>query len=188
MYEPANVDVLANMGFIYFQRENFRRPLNIICRPINSSDHAGLLAALGLSFARGGHLAQAITAFQQSLNSIPRTDHALEFRPGLLLFKKLDQAMEQWRIVSQLDSGYASRREEEQYRVYDNSLVEILPRLEKRTILMSPPLPRPHTRLLPGYNARTYRPIINDAELQKVAAMKTELNFQARSIASMSAK
>jgi tetratricopeptide (TPR) repeat protein len=187
-YEPTNVDVLANIGYVYFHKENFRLAIKYFMQAHQILPaHAGLLASLGLAFARAGMLAQAITAFQHSLKlntRAPITHSNLGL--AYYLFKKVDKAMEQWRIVSQLDSGYASRREEEQYRVYDNSLVEIQPLdWPRRFIHLSPPLPRPHTRLLPGYNARTYRPIVNDPALQKAAAMKQEIERQSRLVAAL---
>jgi len=190
-YEPDNVDLLANAGYIYFHREEFRASIKHYMQAHQlMPTHAGLLSSLGLAFARAGMLTQAITAFQQSLKINARTP-ITHSNLGLAyyLFKKVDQAMEQWRVVSQLDAGYASRREEEQYRVYDNSLVEILPlNWPQRLVRLSPALPHAHTRPLPGYNARAYRPVIIDPILQKAAAMKIELDAKRRLLASMNLK
>jgi hypothetical protein len=53
---------------------------------------------------------------------------------------------------------------------------------------MAPMLPRPHTRLLPGHNARAYRPAIADPALLEVQKIKAELERTNRVLAWMNIK
>jgi tetratricopeptide (TPR) repeat protein len=151
---------------------------------------AGVLGALGLCFARANMMQQAITSFQQSLALNPRSP-ITHSNLGLAYYihKHVEKAIEHWRIVSQLDSDYARRKEEEEQRSFDDSSVAMTPfNWRERTIRLAPTLPRPHTRLVPGFNARHFRPVNSDPSLQQILELHQQLADATRYLAWMSAK
>ncbi|MDQ3812958.1 MAG: tetratricopeptide repeat protein, partial [Armatimonadota bacterium] len=187
-YEPNNSDLLANMGFIYYQRGDFKEASKLYLQAHQAEPtNAEILAALGLCFARAAMMNQAITAFQKSLE-INENSPITHSNIGLAYYivKQVERAIEHWRYVSQLDRSYAEKREEEQQRSYDDSIVAVRPlNWRARTVELAPILPRPHTRLLPGYNARAFRPIITDPALQEVDRLRHELERTDRRFAWM---
>ncbi len=190
-YEQSNAELEANLGFVHFQRGDFKLSANHYLRAHQiAPQDANILGALGLAFARADKLREAIDAFSRSLaiapnNPVTHSNLGLAF----LFAKMVEKAMEEWRLVSQLDQGYAERRGDEMQKSFDNSLVSLRPiDWRSRIIRMSPMLPRPHTRLLPGYNARAYRPAISDAALLEVQKIKAELERTDRILAWMNAK
>jgi tetratricopeptide (TPR) repeat protein len=122
-------------------------------------------------------LNRAITALEQSLQIKPHSP-ITHSNLGLVFYfqRHIERAVEEWRIVSRMDARYASRREEEQYHKFDDTQVALRPlNWRARVVSIAPLLPRPHTRLLPGRNARAFRPAITDPALQKMPAMRYEL-------------
>lgn len=190
-YEPGNPDLQANMGYIYYLRGDWQKAIRSFMQAHHLLPTEGdLLAALGLCFARANNLNQAIAAFEHSLRINPHSP-ITHSNLGLAYYmhKRVEQAVEHWRIVSQLDSGYAVRRGEEQQRNYDDSIVTMRPlNWRARIIKLAPPLPKPHTRLQPGFNARAYRPAFSDPELQKLFDLRYELAQADRILAWMHLK
>jgi hypothetical protein len=122
-------------------------------------------------------LNRAITALEQSLQIKPISP-VTHSNLGLVFYfqRHIERAVEQWRVVSRMDARYASRREEEQYHKFDDTQVTLRPlNWRARVVGMAPLLPRPHTRLLPGRNARGFRPAITDPALQQMPTMRREL-------------
>jgi superkiller protein 3 len=190
-YEQTNPELHANIGFVHYQRGDFATASKSYLKAHQlAPGDAQILGALGLSFARAEKIPQAIDAFQRSLAIAPNNP-ITHSNLGLALYlcKKVELAMEEWRLVSQLDKGYAERRQEEQQKSYDDSLVAMRPlNWRDRIIRLSPALPMPHTRLLPGYNARAFRPAISDAALLEIQKVKLELDRTNRSLAWMNIK
>ena len=190
-YEQSNAELEANIGYVHYQRGDFKLAVRHYLRAhqIAPNDH-NILGALGLSFARADKLREAIDAFTRSLALAP-TSPITHSNLGLAFYlaKLVEKAMEEWRMVSQLDQGYADRRGDEIQKSFDDSIVSLRPLdWHTRIIRMAPTLPHPHTRLLPGYNARAYRPAISDAALLEVQKIKAELERTNRVLAWMNAK
>ncbi len=190
-FENDNPDLHANMGALFYRTGDFegatRSYLN--AHRLLPTD-ATILAALGVSFAQRKMYQQAITALGQSIELNPKSPKS-HSNVGLAfyLFEKVELAMQHWRIVSQLDSSYAASREEEQQRTFDDSMVQLRPlNWRDRVVKMAPVLPRPHTRLLPGTNARTHRLAITDPALQEIVAQKREVERASRMLAWMNLK
>ena len=188
-YEPGNPDLQANMAYIYYLRNDFQAAIRCFMQAHHlMPTDATILSALGLCFARANNLNQAIAAFEHSLRIDPRaaTTHS-NLGLAYYMFKQVEKAMDHWRIVSQLDSRYAESRGEEQQRNFDDSVVQMRPlNWRARIVKMAPPLPRPHTKLLPGYNARAYRPAFSDPALEELAQLRLELQHVDRVLAWMS--
>ncbi len=133
-------------------------------------------------------LGRAIASFQSSLQLqplVPVTHSNL----GLAFYfvQQVERAVEQWRIVSRLDPGYARRREEEQYQNFDETQVTLRPlNWRERVVRMAPMLPRPHMRLVPGYNARAFRPVFSDPKMREIAHMRLDLEYSTRMLGWMS--
>ena len=89
----------------------------------------------------------------------------------------------------QLDSAYAERREGVQEKSFDESIVQMRPlNWRDRVIKLAPILPRAKTRLLPGTNAREYRLVLTEPELQQLVADKRNIERASRRLASMNLK
>ena len=135
-------------------------------------------------------LERSISAFQRSLQLKPQNP-ITHSNLGLSLYfqNEVEKAVDQWRIVSQLDARYAEKREEDQYRNFDDSQMALRPVLWRDHVVgMSPVLPPPHTRLVPGYNSRNYRLALPDQELQRVQTMRRQLDHTTRLQSWMNAK
>lgn len=190
-FENDNPDLHANMAALLYRKGDFegaaRSYMN--AHRLLPSD-ATILACLGVAFAQRKMYNQAITALEQSIMLDPRSPMAYS-NLGLAyyLFKKVEKAMENWRMVSRLDSKYAAEREEEQQRSFDDSVIQLRPiSWRERIVKMAPVLPRPQTRLLPGTNARTYRPAISDPSLHEIVNQKREVERLSRTLAWMNLK
>jgi tetratricopeptide (TPR) repeat protein len=149
-----------------------------------------ILAQLGVAFAQRKMYHQAVSALEQSIALDPTSPKSYS-NLGLAyyLFTQVEKAMENWRMVSRLDSAYAASREEEQQRSFDDSIIQLRPiNWRDRVVKMAPVLPRPHTRLLPGASARAYRLAIIDPELQEIEAQKREVERLSLALASMNLK
>lgn len=134
-------------------------------------------------------LSRAIASFQASLELKPHVP-VTHSNLGLAFYfvEQVERAVEQWRIVSRLDPGYARRREEEQYQNFDETQVLLRPlRWRERVVRMAPLLPQPHMRLVPGYNARAFWPAFSDSKMQEIAQMRRDLEYTARMLGWMSA-
>ena len=135
-------------------------------------------------------LLRSVGAFQQSLQ-INAHNPITHSNLGLSLYfqNEVEKAVDQWRVVSRLDARYAEKREDEQYRNFDDSQMQLRPvRWRELLVGMSPLLPASHTRLVPGYNARTFRPALPDAELQKLHTLRRQLEHTTRLQSWMNAK
>jgi hypothetical protein len=53
---------------------------------------------------------------------------------------------------------------------------------------MAPILPRQQTRLVPGYNARAFRPALNDPQLEKVWHLRRDLEYSQRALGWLNVK
>ena len=182
-YEPGNPDLQASMGFIYYNRQDFENAIRCYIRAHQAApQEADFLSSLALSYARVGQLPKAVELFRHAMAMRPR-DPVIHSNLGLAYYlqKQVQNAVEQWRLVSQLDASYAERRGEEQERSYDDSAIQLRPfNWRARIIKMAPILPRPHTVLVPGYNARAFRIALNDPELVRVQQMTVELESKNR--------
>ena len=137
-----------------------------------------------------GLLLRSVGAFQQSLQ-INARNPITHSNLGLSLYfqNEVEKAIDQWRVVSRLDARYAEKREDEQYRNFDDSQMQLRDvRWSELLVGMSPLLPASHTRLVPGYNARTFRPALPDAELQKLHTLRRQLEHTTRLQSWMNAK
>jgi len=190
-YEPGNADVYANMGFLSYKRNDWADAIKLYKRAhLLAPGNGEILASLGLCFARNGQLPLALSAFTQSLQLDSRSP-ITHSNIGLAYYlnKEIEKAIAHWRIVSQLDSTYAEKREEEQQRSYDDSLISLRPlNWRARVIKMSPVLPRPHTKLLPGYNARAFRIVTEDPELQQAIVLRQKYERFGRLLGWMNAR
>lgn len=190
-YEQSNPELEANIAFVHYQRGDFDLAARHYVKAHQlAPNDAHILGALGLSFARADRFAQAIDAFQRSLAISPNSP-ITHSNLGLTFYlsKLVEKAVDEWRLVSQLDKNYAERRGDEMQKSFDNSMVSLRPlNWRSRVIRLSPTLPHPHTRLLPGYNARAYRPAIADPALLEVQKLRVELERIDRLIAWMSIK
>jgi hypothetical protein len=122
-------------------------------------------------------LNRSIGCFQQSLQITPHSP-ITHSNLGLAFYfqKQVEKAVDQWRLVSQLDARYAQSREEDQYREFDDSQIALRPfNWRTRIVDLAPVLPHPHTRLLPGRNLRRLRPALADPELQRAYKQRVEL-------------
>jgi tetratricopeptide (TPR) repeat protein len=190
-FENDNPDLHANLAALYYRKGDFENSTRsyMNAHRLLPGD-ASILAALGVAFARQKMYNQAITALEQSIALNPLSPMAFS-NLGLAyyLFTKVEKAMENWRMVSRLDSKYAAEREEEQQRSFDDSVIQLRPvNWRERIIRMAPVLPKPQTRLLPGTNARTYRPAITDQSLIEIAGQKREVERLNRMLAWMHLK
>lgn len=137
-----------------------------------------------------GYLQNSISAFSRSLqikpgNAVTHSNLGLSY----YFQNKVETAIEQWRIVSRLDARYAMQREEEQYHNFDDSQMTLRPlRWREMIVGMMPILPPPHTRLVPGYNERAYRPALSDPQLQRLHALRRQLAQTSRLQSWMNAK
>jgi tetratricopeptide (TPR) repeat protein len=190
-HEPNNADLHCNIAFIFYQREKYDEAIKHLMTahridPLN----ADILAACGLCFARLNRMDSAIESFRRSLELKPRAP-VTHSNIGLAYYihKQVEKAVEHWRIVSQLDSDYARRKEEEEQRTFDDSTVAMRPfNWRERTIKLAPVLPRPHTRLVPGFNARNFRLAISDPALHEFIAQARQLDDATRYLAWMNAR
>lgn len=190
-YEPNNVDLHVNIAYIFYQRQDWQTAIKhfMTAHRLALLD-ASILSATGLCFARAGEFDRAIVSFRQSLHIQPRSP-VTHSNLGLTyyLHKEVEKAVEHWRIVSQLDSTYAKKREEEEQRSFDDSTVSLRPfNWRERTIRLAPTLPRPQTRLVPGFNARHFRLAISDPSLEQVLDLRKRLDEATRYLAWMNAK
>lgn len=190
-YEPGNVDLHCNIGYIHYIKGRWEEAITHFMaahrlEPMNPD----VLSAAGLCFARASRFDSAIESFRRSLEIKPRAP-ITHSNLGLAyyLHGEVEKAIEHWRIVAQLDSGYARRKEEEGQRSFDDSLVAMRPiNWRERVIKLAPTLPRPHTRLIPGFNAHHFRPVISDAKLQHAFDLKRQLDEASRLLAWMNSK
>jgi tetratricopeptide (TPR) repeat protein len=190
-YEQHNADLQANIAFIHYQRGDFSVAIQhyLKAHQLAPTD-PHILGALGLSFARADRFPQSIDAFQRSLALAPNNP-VVHSNLGLAYYiaKHVERAVDEWRLVSQLDRGYYERRGDEIQKSFDDSLVSLRPLdWRNRVIRLAPTLPRPHTRLLPGYNARAYRPAIADPALLEAQKLHVELERADRMLAWMNVK
>ncbi|HEX9997080.1 MAG TPA: tetratricopeptide repeat protein [Abditibacterium sp.] len=177
-FENDNPDLHANLAALLYRQGNYEGAVRsyMNAHRLLPTD-ATILAAMGVAFAQRKMFNQAITALEQSIALDARSPIAYS-NLGLAyyLFSQVEKAMENWRWVSRLDSKYAAAREGEQERSFDDSIVQLRPiNWRDRVVKMAPVLPRPQTRLLPGTNARTYRPAITDSSLVEIVAQKREV-------------
>jgi tetratricopeptide (TPR) repeat protein len=190
-FEPGNPDLQANMGFVYYQRQDWESAIKCFIRAHQAApQEADHLSALALSYAQIKQLPKAIELFRHAMQ-MRQHDPMIHSNLGLAyyLLKQVENALEQWRLVSQLDASYAARRGEEQQRSFDSSAVQLSPlNWKARIVKMAPVLPRPHTHMQPGYNARAFRMALSDPELQRVQQMRAELEDKGRFLGWMNAK
>lgn len=190
VFEPNNPDLQANMGCIHYHRQQWDRAIKCYMAAHRLvPTEAEFLSQLGLCFARAGMHTQAIAAFNQSL-AIKAHSPITHSNLGLAYYleKRVENAMAHWRIVSQLDRAYAEKRDEEEHRTFDDSLMALRPlNWRQRVVRMAPALPPPHTRLLPGFNATALRPAFADAQLTKLAEQRRDLEQTDRRLAWLNA-
>lgn len=190
-YEADNVDLHCNIGYVHYLTNRWEDAIkHFMAAHRLEMLNPDILSAAGLCFARAGRFDSAIGSFRRSLEIKPRSP-ITHSNLGLAyyLHGEVEKAIEHWRMVAQLDSGYARRKEEEEQRSFDDSLVAMRPlNWRARVIKLAPTLPRPHTRLIPGYNARHFRPVISDPPLQRAFEMRHQLNEAARQLAWMNIK
>ncbi len=190
-FEPSNPDVHANIGALLYRKGEFEASARsyLKAHQLLPTDPL-ILAGLGLAFAQRKMYQQAISALEQSIALDPHSpvSHS-NLGLAFYLFKQVERALENWRMVSRLDSAYAASREEEQQRSFDDSIVQLRPiNWRARVVKMAPVLPLPQTRLLPGTGARAYRFVINDPAMQQIAEQKREVERLNRTLASMHLK
>ena len=190
-YEPGNADLHANMGSLLYRKKDFQGAIRAYAQAHRLlPGDPQILAALGVSFAQAKMYQQAILTIKQSIDIDPRNPIAYS-NLGLAhyLFKEIEDAVMNWRMVSQIDSAYAERREGEQEKSFDESIIQLRPLdWRNRIVQLAPVLPHAKTRLLPGTNAREYRLVVTDPELQQLVFDKRNLERASRQLASMNLK
>ena len=190
-YEPGNADLHANMGALLYRKKDFQGAIRAYANAHRLlPGDAQILAALGVAFAQAQMYQQAILTIKQSIEIDPRSPIAYS-NLGLAhyLFKEIEDAVMNWRRVVQLDSAYAEKREGEQEKSFDESIIQLRPiNWRERIVKLAPVLPRAKTRLLPGTNAREYRLVVTNPELQKLVADKLDVERTSRQLASMNFK
>ena len=190
-YEPGNPDLHANMGALLYKKKDFQGAIRSYANAHRLlPQDAQILAALGVAFAQAKMYQQAILTIKQSIELDPRSPIAYS-NLGLAhyLFKEIEDAVMNWRRVVQLDSAYAERREGVQEKSFDESIIQLRPiNWRDRIVKLAPVLPRAKTRLLPGTNAREYRLVVTDPELQPLVFDKREIDRASRQLASMNLK
>ena len=190
-YEPNNIDIHCNIGFVHYIKSRWTESIKFFMNAHRlEPENADVLSACGLSFARANRFDSAIESFRRSLAIQPRSP-VTHSNIGLAyyLHGEVEKAIEHWRLVAQLDSSYARRKEEETQRSFDDSMVAMRPlNWRSRIIKLAPTLPRPHTRLVPGYSAQNFRPAISDPMLQQAAALRSQLNEANRYLGWMNVK
>ncbi len=190
-YEPGNPDLHANMGALLYRKKDFQGAIRSYANAHRLlPNDPQILAALGVAFAQAKMYQQAILTIKQSIEIDPRNPVAYS-NLGLAhyLFKEIEDAVMNWRRVVQLDSAYAEKREGEQEKSFDESIIQLRP-IDWRTriVQLAPVLPRAKTRLLPGTNAREYRLVVTDSELQQLVFDKRNVERASRQLASMNLK
>ena len=187
-YEPGNADLHANMGSLLYRKKDFQGAIRAYAQAHRLlPGDPQILAALGIAFAQAKLYQQAILTIKQSIEIDPRSPIAYS-NLGLAhyLFKEIEDAVMNWRMVSQIDSAYAERREGVQEKSFDESIIQLRPiDWRSRIVRMAPVLPSAKTRLLPGTNAREYRLVVTEPELQPLVADKLEVERASRRLASM---
>ena len=190
-FEPDNFELHANIAYIHFQRGDYTTAAKYYFQAHQMAPlEAGILGGLGLAYAHAKQFPRAIEAFRLSITIAP-TNPVTHSNLGLtLLFANLvEPAMEEWRLVSQLDKGYAERRGEEMQKEFDDSLAALRPlNWRTRVVRLAPTLPRPHTRLLPGFNAQAFRAAISDPALLEAQKLHQEIERTDRTLAWMGIK
>ncbi len=190
-FEPGNPDLHANMGALLYRKKDFQGSIRSYANAHRLlPQDAQILAALGVAFAQAQMYQQAILTIKQSIELDPRSPIAYS-NLGLAhyLFKEIEDAVMNWRRVVQLDSAYAERREGVQEKSFDESIIQMRPiNWRDRIVKLAPVLPRAKTRLLPGTNAREYRLVVTDPELQPLVFDKLEVERASRQLASMNLK
>ncbi len=135
-------------------------------------------------------LNRSIEAFSRSLQLKPG-NAVTHSNLGLSYFfqNKVENAVEQWRIVSRIDARYAMEREEDQQTNFDDSQMALRPlRWRDMIVGMMPILPPPHTRLVPGYNERAFRLALSDPAFQRLHTLHRQLEHTTRLQSWMNAK
>ena len=190
-YEPNNPDLHANMGALLYRKKDYAASIRAYANAHRLlPGDSQILASLGVAFAQAKMYPQAIATIQQSIQIDPRSPIAYS-NLGLAhyLFKEIEAAVMSWRMVVQLDSAYAERREGEQEKSFDESVIQLRPiNWRERIVKLAPVLPRAKTRLLPGTNAREYRLVVTEPELQTLVATKRDLERLSRQLASLNLK
>lgn len=190
-YEPNNVDLHSNIAYVHYHHKRWDEAIKFFMtahrlEPLN----ADILSAVGLCFARAERFDSAIESFRRSLELKPRSPitHS-NLGLGYYLNKEVEKAIEHWRLVAQIDAGYARKKDEEEQRSFDDSLVAMRPlNWRARIVHLAPTLPRPHTRLVPGYNARNFRPALSDPTLQHAQSLRKKLDEATRYLGWMNAR
>ena len=190
-YEPGNPDLHANMGALLYRKKDFQGAIRSYANAHRLlPNDPQILAALGVAFAQAKMYQQAILTIKQSIDIDPRNPIAYS-NLGLAhyLFKEIEAAVMNWRTVSQIDSAYADRREGEQEKSFDESIIQLRP-IDWRTriVQLAPVLPHAKTRLLPGTNAREYRLVVTEPELQQLVLDKRKVDRASRQLASLNLK
>ena len=190
-YEPNNPDLYANLGALLYRKKDYKGSIQAYAQAHRLlPDDAQILAALGVAFAQAKMYQQAILTIKQSIDIDPRSPIAYS-NLGLAhyLFKEIENAVLCWRMVVQLDSAYAERREGIQEKSFDETIIQLRPiNWRNRIVRLAPVLPRAQTRLLPGTNAREYRLVVTDPELQPLVADKRNIARTSRQLASLNLK
>jgi tetratricopeptide (TPR) repeat protein len=178
-FEPRSIDLLANIAFAYYKKNEWKQSIKYfqLAHEIDRND-ATLLSGMGLSYARAKMFDRAIDAFKRSLQLDP---HAASTHSNLglsyYLAKEVEQAIKHWRLVSQLDASYAKKMEQQEERSFDDSMVDLRPLdWQNRIIRLAPSLPKPRTKLVPGFNMRRRHFIISDPTLKDIYEKKQELD------------
>ena len=190
-FEPGNPDLHANMGALLYRKKDFQGAIRAYANAHNLlPGDSQILAALGVSFAQAKMYQQAILTIEQSIEIDPRSPIAYS-NLGLAYYlsQHIERAVDNWRIVSQLDSAYAEKRADEQQRSFDDSIIQLRHiNWRERIVRLAPVLPRPQTRLLPGTSAREYRLVVTEPELQPLVKARRQVERASRELAWMNLK
>ncbi|MEO6907124.1 MAG: tetratricopeptide repeat protein, partial [Abditibacteriaceae bacterium] len=177
-FESRSIDLLANIAFAYYKKNDWKQSVKYfqLAHTI-APDDATLLSGMGLAYARDQMFDRAIDAFKKSLQLDP---HSASTHSNLglsfYLHKDVEEAIKHWRLVSQLDASYAKKMEQQEERNFDDSMVDLRELdWKNRIIKLAPSLPKPRTKLVPGFNMRRRRFIISDPTLKDIYEKKQEL-------------
>ena len=184
-YEPDNPDLQANIAYIYYRRGDYPSAIKHFSAAHRIvPNETTFLIALGVAYARSQvekALPKAIECFKRALeiNELLPVAH-MNLGLAYYLHTMPEVAVSHWRRVSQLDSDYYKRIEEQEMatgkRSYDDTLIQLRPlNWPSRVVGLAPVLPPSHTELLPGDNVRHFRLLIDDPKLAKLHEMQREL-------------
>jgi tetratricopeptide (TPR) repeat protein len=175
--EPGLADAFVNVGVSYYRTARFDMAQKFFQKVVNlRQDRMEDFLNLGLAYARLNKNKEAIEQFDRAIQIAPRNPMVHSNR-GLACYfaKQVEEAMKEWRIVSQLSAAYSKSREKKQQSEYDESAVDFLPLYINERALHAPPASGDFLyAMLPGYSASRWELIISDPDIKQIPELKAQ--------------